>query len=178
MVGGITVITLVQEAYPAKKGDWILVHAAAGGTGQLLGQVLRDIGAHTIGTVSSAEKGKVAREVGYEHVIETYDYETVLNKVKELTDNDGVICVYDGVPSPSSTGSLSSSVCMCLTPLWSGRERYVEIVIGLPWSTRTHGNLWQCFGPRPTVFPPRIILQVFIRYSTYGPRVCPNKRGV
>jgi NADPH:quinone reductase len=61
LVGGITALTLVQEAYAVKKGDWILVHAAAGGTGQLLGQILKDIGAHSIGTVSTAEKGKLAR---------------------------------------------------------------------------------------------------------------------
>jgi len=153
MVGGITVLTLVQEAYPAKKDDWILVHAAAGGTGQLLGQVLRDMGAHTIGTVSSAKKGKVAREVGYEYVIESYDYGTVLNKVKELTNGNGVICVYDGVPSPSSGWGLSS-VCMCLTLLWLGWKRYMEVVLGLPWSTRTHGDFWQRIRPRPTLFPP------------------------
>jgi NADPH2:quinone reductase len=87
----------VQEAYVVKKGDWILVHAAAGGTGQLLGQVLRDIGAHAIGTVSTAEKGKLAKAVGFEHVIESYDRDTVLNKVKELTGGRGVIAVYDGV---------------------------------------------------------------------------------
>src|SRR5271170_4002161 len=97
MIGGLTVLTLVKESYEVKKGDWILVHAAAGGTGQLLGQVLKDIGAHSIGTVSTAEKGKLAKAVGFEHVIESYDHDTVLNKVKELTGGRGVIAVYDGV---------------------------------------------------------------------------------
>jgi NADPH:quinone reductase len=99
MIGGLTVLTLVREAYEVKKGDWILVHAAAGGTGLILGQVLKDLGAHTIGTVSTAAKGKLAREAGFEHVLETYDHETVLSKVKELTNGEGVICVYDGVSS-------------------------------------------------------------------------------
>ena len=97
MVGGLTVLTLVRESYEVKKGDWILVHAAAGGTGLILGQVLKDLGAHTIGTVSTAAKAKLAREAGFEHVLETYDPETVLAKVKELTNGEGVICVYDGV---------------------------------------------------------------------------------
>jgi NADPH:quinone reductase len=99
MIGGITVLTLVREAYEVKKGDWILVHAAAGGTGLLLGQVLKDLGAHTIGTVSTAAKGKLAKEAGFDHIIETYKPETVLAKVKELTNGEGVICVYDGVSS-------------------------------------------------------------------------------
>jgi NADPH:quinone reductase len=98
MVGGITTLTLVREAYEVKRGDWILVHAAAGGTGLLLAQVLKDIGAHSIGTVSTPEKGKLAKEAGFEHIIESYDPEVVLSKVKELTDGKGVIAVYDGVP--------------------------------------------------------------------------------
>jgi NADPH:quinone reductase len=97
MVGPLTALVMVQESYPVKKGDWILVHAAAGGTGLLLGQVLKDIGAHTIGTVSTKEKAKLAKEAGFEYVLETYDPETVLAKVKELTHGEGVICVYDGV---------------------------------------------------------------------------------
>jgi NADPH2:quinone reductase len=95
--GGLTVLTLVKEAYEVKKGDWILVHAAAGGTGLILGQVLKDIGAHAIGTVSTAAKAELAREAGFEHVIATYDEKTVLDKVKELTNGKGVIAVYDGV---------------------------------------------------------------------------------
>ena len=97
MIGGITVLTLVEESYKVRKGDWILVHAAAGGTGLLLGQVLKSLGAHTIGTVSTKEKAKLAQEAGFEQVIESYDHNTVLNKVKELTNGEGVICVYDGV---------------------------------------------------------------------------------
>jgi NADPH:quinone reductase len=103
MVGGLTVLTLVKESYEVKKGDWILVHAAAGGTGLLLGQVLRDLGAHTIGTVRTKEKGELAKEAGFEHIIESYDPEVVLPKVKDLTKGEGVICVYDGVYNIPST---------------------------------------------------------------------------
>jgi NADPH:quinone reductase-like Zn-dependent oxidoreductase len=97
IIGGLTVLTMVEESYKVQKGDWILVHAAAGGTGLVLGQVLKDLGAHAIGTVSTKEKAKLAKEAGFEHVIESYDHDTVLNKVKELTNGEGVICVYDGV---------------------------------------------------------------------------------
>jgi len=99
MIGGLTSLTLIKESYEVKKGDWILVHAAAGGTGLLLGQLLKDKGAHSIGTVSTAAKGKLATEAGYEHVIESYEHDVVLSKVKELTNGEGVICVYDGVLS-------------------------------------------------------------------------------
>jgi len=117
MVGGITALTLVREAYAVKKGDWILVHAAAGGTGLLLGQVLKDIGAHSIGTVSTAAKGELAKEAGYEHIIQSYDPDIVLSKVKELTNGKGVIAVYDGVLMYSRYN------LTCL-----GRENHVAVV--------------------------------------------------
>ena len=97
IVGGLTILTLVEESYQVKKGDWILVHAAAGGSGLLFGQVLKSLGAHAIGTVSTPEKAKLARQAGFEYVIESYDPTTVLSKVMELTNGEGVICVYDGV---------------------------------------------------------------------------------
>jgi NADPH:quinone reductase len=102
LIGGLTVLCLVKESYEVKKGDWILVHAAAGSTGLLLGQVLKNIGAHTIGTVSTKEKAKLAKETGFEHIIESYDPDIVLSKVKELTNGEGVICVYDGVRTTSN----------------------------------------------------------------------------
>jgi NADPH:quinone reductase len=97
LIGGLTALTMVRESYAVKKGDWILVHAAAGGTGLILGQVLKNLGAHSIGTVGGKEKAELAKEAGFEHVIESYDHGTVLSKVKELTNGEGVICVYDGV---------------------------------------------------------------------------------
>lgn len=97
MIGGLTVLCLVKESYEVKQGDWILVHAAAGGTGLLLGQILKKLGAHAIGTVSTKAKGKLAKEAGFEHIIESYDPDIVLSKVKELTNGEGVICIYDGV---------------------------------------------------------------------------------
>ena len=73
------------------------MHAAAGGTGLILGQILKNLGAHAIGTVSTAEKAKWAKDAGYEYVIQSYEPEIVLSKVKELTNGEGVIAVYDGV---------------------------------------------------------------------------------
>ncbi|KAI0974410.1 hypothetical protein F4678DRAFT_374291 [Xylaria arbuscula] len=96
LLQGLTALTLVREAHAVKKGDWVLVHAAAGGTGLLLTQLLRAIGAHTIGTVSTAEKAALAAKNGAEHVI-NYSHEDVKARVLELTGGAGVIAVFDGV---------------------------------------------------------------------------------
>ncbi|KAI1249553.1 hypothetical protein MGN70_009166 [Eutypa lata] len=93
---GLTALTLVRESYPVQKGDWILVHAAAGGTGLWLCQLLRAIGANTIGTASTAEKVALASKAGATHVI-NYSHEDVKAKVLELTGGKGVAAVFDGV---------------------------------------------------------------------------------
>ncbi|KAI0392377.1 hypothetical protein F5Y17DRAFT_360484 [Xylariaceae sp. FL0594] len=96
LLQGVTALTLVREAHPVKKGDWVLVHAAAGGTGLLLCQLLRAIGANTIGTVSTPEKAELARQNGADHVV-NYSVEDVNARVMELTDNQGCIAIFDGV---------------------------------------------------------------------------------
>ncbi|KAI1177526.1 hypothetical protein F4777DRAFT_195900 [Nemania sp. FL0916] len=96
LLQGMTALTLVRESHRVEKGDWVLVHAAAGGTGLLLCQLLRAIGAHTIGTVSTSAKAELAKGAGAEHVI-NYSHEDVKAKVMELTNGEGCIAVFDGV---------------------------------------------------------------------------------
>lgn len=96
LLQGLTALTLVREAHTVKKGDWVLVHAAAGGTGQWLCKLLKAIGANTIGTASTPEKIDIARKAGATHLI-NYSKEDVKSKVMELTGNNGVIAVFDGV---------------------------------------------------------------------------------
>lgn len=96
---GMTALSLVREAYPVQKGDWVMFHAAAGGVGLLMCQLLRAIGAKTIATAGGPEKCKLAKENGAEHVI---DYKNAdgpkwLDEVKRLTNNEGVAVVYDSV---------------------------------------------------------------------------------
>jgi NADPH:quinone reductase-like Zn-dependent oxidoreductase len=88
--------TMVKEAYALKKGDWVLVHAAAGGVGLLLCQMASHLGAHVIGTTSTPEKAKLAKENGAEHII-NYSKESIVDKVLELTGGNGVQGIYDGV---------------------------------------------------------------------------------
>ncbi|KAI0383770.1 hypothetical protein F5Y04DRAFT_249653 [Hypomontagnella monticulosa] len=93
---GLTALTLVREAHPVKKGDWVLVHAAAGGTGLWLCQLLKSIGANTIGTASTLEKVALALKAGASHVI-NYSHEDVKKRVDELTGGKGCIAIFDGV---------------------------------------------------------------------------------
>ncbi|KAI9264130.1 hypothetical protein BDA99DRAFT_437862 [Phascolomyces articulosus] len=95
-IQALTAWTLVRESYPVKKGDYILIHAAAGGVGLLLCQMCRYLGATVIGTVSSAEKATLARENGADYVI-NYTEEDVVAKVNEITNGLGCHGVLDGV---------------------------------------------------------------------------------
>ena len=96
LLQGLTAITLVEEAHKVEKGDWVLVHAAAGGVGLWLCQVLRAKGARTIATASSEEKRTLAKEHGAEVVV-GYDKAEVLDAVKKYTGGAGVRAAFDGV---------------------------------------------------------------------------------
>ncbi len=96
MMHGLTAHYLANDAHKLKAGETALVHAAAGGVGLLLVQMARAIGARVIGTASSEEKAKLAREAGADEVIvfTKQDFEA---EVKRLTGGKGVDVVYDGV---------------------------------------------------------------------------------
>lgn len=95
-VQGLTAWTLVRETYTVKKGDWVLIHAAAGGVGLLLCQMAKYLGAHVIGTTSSEEKAKEAKKNGAEHMI-NYTNENTVERVLQLTNGQGVQAIFDGV---------------------------------------------------------------------------------
>ena len=107
MVQGMTAHYLSHKTYPIKKGDFVLVHAAAGGVGQLLVQMAKMRGGHVIGTVGSADKAKLARDDGADDVIDytTQDFEA---EVKRITGGVGVAAVYDGVGKSTFEKSLNS----------------------------------------------------------------------
>ncbi|KAI0851480.1 NAD(P)-binding protein [Daldinia vernicosa] len=107
LLQGLTALTLVREAHRVEKRDWVLVHAAAGGTGLWLVQLLKAIGANTIGTASTPEKVDLALKAGAAHVI-NYSHEDVKQKVSSLTGGQGVVAVFDGVGK--STFDLSLEV--------------------------------------------------------------------
>jgi NADPH2:quinone reductase len=96
MLQGMTAHYLATSTYPLKKGDTCLVHAAAGGVGLLLCQIAKMRGARVIGTVSTDEKAKLAREAGADEVI-LYGKQDFEAEVKRLTDGKLLQVVYDGV---------------------------------------------------------------------------------
>jgi len=107
MLKGLTAQFLATSCYPVKPGDTVLVHAAAGGVGLLLGQWLRLRGATAIGTVGSAEKAAIARAHGYEHVIHT-PAEDFAARIAQITGGKGCDAVYDSVGNDTWRGSLKS----------------------------------------------------------------------
>src|SRR5579872_2995731 len=96
MMHGLTAHYLANDAHKLKAGETALIHAAAGGVGLLLVQLAHAIGARVIGTVSSEEKGKLAREAGADEVI-VFTRQDFEQEVKRFTDGKGVDVVYDGV---------------------------------------------------------------------------------
>ena len=106
MIQGTTAHYLTFSTYPLKEGETALVHAAGGGTGQLLVQVAKRRGARVIGTVSTEEKAALAREAGADEVI-LYTQTDFEVEVKRLTNNAGVDVVYDSVGKDTFDKSLN-----------------------------------------------------------------------
>jgi NADPH2:quinone reductase len=111
MLKGLTAQYLLRRTYRVKKGETILVHAAAGGVGLILCQWARALGATVIGTVGSDEKVALAKKAGCKHVI-VLSREKFVERVKEITKGKGVPVVYDGIGKDTFMDSLD-----CLAPL-------------------------------------------------------------
>ena len=99
LMQGVTAHYLATDTYPIRPGDPVLVHAAAGGVGQLLVQVAKLRGGIVVGTVFTEVKAEAARAAGADYVI---SYDNFAERVRELTDGLGVAVVYDGVGAPRS----------------------------------------------------------------------------
>lgn len=111
MLKGMTAWYLCRRTYRVKKGDTIVVHAAAGGVGQILCQWAKHLGATVIGTVGSDEKVALAKKAGCKHVV-VMSREKLSERVKAITKGRGVPVVYDGVGKDTFMESLD-----CLAPL-------------------------------------------------------------
>lgn len=107
LVQGLTALTLINEAYKVKKGDYILVWAAAGGVGRLLTQLVSEIGAHVIAIASTSEKLEIAKSLGAEFLINS-STDNVAEKVKEFTNGKGVEATFDSVGKDSFEPSFES----------------------------------------------------------------------
>lgn len=111
MLKGMTVQYLLRRTFKVEKGTKVLIHAAAGGVGQIATQWANHLGAEVIGTVGSKDKAELAKANGCHHVI-LYRDEDFVARVKEITK--GALCdvVYDGVGKTTFPGSLD-----CIRPL-------------------------------------------------------------
>jgi NADPH2:quinone reductase len=132
LLQGITAQYLSVSTYPVQPGDTTVVHAAAGGVGLLLTQYIKARGGRVIGTVSTKEKERLAREAGADEIIR-YTEADVTAEVRRLTDGAGVPVVYDSVGADTFDASLA-----CLRP------RGMLVLFG------------QSSGPVPPVDPHRL----------------------
>lgn len=111
MLQGMTAQYLLRRTYRLQPGDTILFHAAAGGVGLIACQWARHLGATVIGTVGSDAKAELARAHGCQHVI-VYSRENFSERVRDITNGQGVAVVYDSVGQDTFMGSLD-----CLRPM-------------------------------------------------------------
>ena len=109
-LSGLTCLALSHETYPVQPGDWVLLHAAAGGVGFLMTQILKKVGAVVIGTAGGAEKVALVKSLGADYVI---DYRSEEGKdwpavVDRITSGRGVDVVFDSVGKDTWEGSLKA----------------------------------------------------------------------
>ena len=146
MLKGMTARYLLRRTYPVTAETTLLFHAAAGGVGLIAGQWAKHLGATTIGTAGSDDKLELARQHGYDHLI-NYRTENFVERVQEITDGKGVDVVYDSVGQDTYPASLD---CIRRLGMWvpfgqsSGPIKNFELQI-----LNTKGSL---FTTRPTLF--------------------------
>lgn len=109
LLQGLTALTLIEEAYKVKEGDYIFITAAAGGVGLILNQLLKMRGAHTIAVSSSDEKLALAKENGAEFLLNSskLSFDQIKDEVLKITNGDGVEAVFDSIGKDSFECSLA-----------------------------------------------------------------------
>ncbi|KAK6356535.1 NADPH:quinone reductase [Orbilia javanica] len=108
LIQGLTALTMLRESYEVKKGDTILIHAAAGGTGLVLVQLAKALGATVIATASSPEKLEIAKQHGADYLVNYSggEDEWVKEVLGYTKDGEGVEAVFDGVGKATFEGDL------------------------------------------------------------------------
>jgi NADPH:quinone reductase len=104
---GMTAHYLIHDFHKLKPEETVLIHAAAGGVGLHLVQWAKHLGARVIGTVSTEEKARVAKEAGADHVI-LYTKQDFVSETKRLTDGHGANLILDGVAKTTFPGNLEA----------------------------------------------------------------------
>lgn len=104
---GMTAHYLIHDFRKPKKGDTVLIHAAAGGVGLLLVQWAKHLGAEVIGTVSTEEKARLAKEAGSDHVV-LYTKQDFVSETKRITNGRGADLILDGVAKSTFIADLEA----------------------------------------------------------------------
>src|SRR3984957_5104421 len=146
MLKGLTAQFLVTSCYPVQAGETVLVHAAAGGVGLLLGQWLKALGATSIGTAGSPEKAALAKANGYTHVID-YRAEDFAARVKQITGSKGCDVVYDSVGKDTWRGSLK---CLRLRGMFVHFGQSSGMIADFKFSELASGG--SLYATRPMLF--------------------------
>lgn len=107
LLKGVTASFLLHDIHAVRPGEVVLIHAAAGGIGQLLVQWARHLGATVIATVSSDDKARIAERLGAHHVV-VYSREDFSEAVMRLTGGAGADVIYDAVGADTFAGSLAA----------------------------------------------------------------------
>ena len=107
MLKGMTARYLLRKTFPVKPGDAVLIHAAAGGVGQILVQWAKHLGALVIASAGNERKAKIASDLGADHVLVT-GRDDIAKRVREITDGAGAHVAYDGVGKDTWQTSLDS----------------------------------------------------------------------
>jgi NADPH:quinone reductase len=129
LLQGMTAHYLAHDSYPIEDGDWVLVHAGAGGVGLLLIQMARLRGGRIIATTSTDEKAALASDAGAHEVI---GYEDFADRVREITGGVGMAAIYDGVGQSTfleGLDALAPTGRMILYGAASGQPDPLEVAI-------------------------------------------------
>ena len=149
MLQGMTAHYLVNSTYPVQPGDSVLIHAAAGGVGQLVVQLAKARGAKVVATVSTEAKADIARGLGADAVIKYSDFENahdLAQAIRAANGGEGVSVAYDGVGQATFEASLASLALRGMSVLFGGASGQVP-----PFDLQRLNQLGGLFVTRPSL---------------------------
>lgn len=146
MLQGMTAQYLLRRTYAVQPGDAILIHAAAGGVGLMVCQWAKALGATVIGTVGSDAKAELARAHGCDHAV-VYTRENFAERVREITQGEGVAVVYDSIGKDTFMDSLACLRPMGMMVLFGSASGPVP-----PFDLQLLARMGSLFVTRPTLF--------------------------
>ncbi|KAK7951599.1 uncharacterized protein PG986_007327 [Apiospora aurea] len=165
LLQGLTALTFIREAYPVKAGDWVLVHAAAGGVGSILCEMCSSIGAKVIGTAGTPEKMETAKKNGAEWVISSRKpQDELVAEIMKITEGHGIDCVFDGVGAATFEADLQLAARKATVCVFGNASGAVPPVDPLRLSAGTPAKNLKLM--RPTLFGYVVTAEEYNKYAT------------